>query len=190
VCHQLPKSTACKMCSKFFPEKSPAVKQVKKLLVKCPVPGHVRIGNISLARGSMSMVGRRLDLVDGHRARLQYFSSLPYPHLIQEYVLRLSEEEALQGSFHLSPCQWTRLISSYSAATVSHQLATATTLTIPSGKTTVAACLPMVCTCSLIRTVAITIPSRWSFTYHEGHRRRRRIVPLWRLCTKIQICKQ
>jgi hypothetical protein len=65
-----------------------------------------------LARGSMSMVGRRLDLVDGHRARLQYFSSLPYPRLIQEYVLRLSEEEALQGSFHLSPCQWTRLISS------------------------------------------------------------------------------
>jgi hypothetical protein len=29
VCHQLPKSTSCKMCSKFFPETSPAVKQAK-----------------------------------------------------------------------------------------------------------------------------------------------------------------
>jgi hypothetical protein len=70
---------------------------------------------------------------------------LPYHHLIQEHVPLLSEEEALLDPFHLVHCQWTCLISGYSAAAVSHQLATtiaiaiAITLAITSGKTTVAA---------------------------------------------------
>ena len=172
VYHQLPKSTACKMCSKFFPPRKKPSTQASQ------IPGHVRISNINAGQFRQRVVNSIA------------FTSLPYHHLIQENVLIPSEEleEALKSPFCLGPCEWTHVISSYSAATVTHQLAIATTLTITSG-TTVAACPPMVCTYSLIRTVSITIPSIWSFTYHEGHRRRR-IVPLWRLCTRIQTCNQ
>jgi len=54
----------------------------------------------------------------------------------------------------------------------------------PGTTTTVAACLPMVCSCSPIRTVAITISSIWSCAFHDCHCHRR-IVPLWRLCTRL-----
>jgi hypothetical protein len=116
--------------------------------------------------------------------------SLPYHPLVQEHApLLSSKEEASQGPFHLGPCQWTRLISGCSAGTVSHQLAIAITLTITSGKTTVAACRSMVCTYSSIPTVAITISLKCSCTFRDCHRRRR-IVPLWRLCTQFQFSKQ
>ena len=109
--------------------------------------------------------------------------SPPYHHWIQEYVL-LSDEEAPSTS----PPQWTSLISGYSAPAVSssHLLAIAITITlaITSRKTTVAACLHMVCTCFAIWTVtvAITISSTVSCSFHECHRCRR-IVSFWRLCT-------
>ena len=120
-----------------------------------------------------------------HNSTVEPIHQCPvHNHLIQEHVLLLSKETLL-GPFHLIPCQWTRLISGYSAAAsaVSHQLAIA--IAIASGKTTVAACLPMVCTCSPIRTVAIAISSISPCTFHECHRRRR-IVPLWRLYRQIQ----
>src|SRR6267154_4156288 len=112
--------------------------------------------------------------------------SVLYPchHLIQEHVLLFSEEEALRGPFHLSPCQWTPFIS---AAAVSHRLAI--TIAITSRKTTAAAYLLMVCPCSPIGTVTITISSKCSCTFYECLRSRR-IVPLWRLCRQIQVWKQ
>jgi hypothetical protein len=111
-----------------------------------------------------------------------------HDQLIQEHVLLLSEE-ALRGPFPLGPCQWTRFISGYSAAAVSHQLPIAITLAITSGNTKVAACLPLVYTCSPIRTVVITISSTCPCAFHECHRRRR-IVSLWRLYRQIQVYKQ
>ena len=118
------------------------------------------------------------------------FSSLPYHHLIQEHALLFSEE-TLSFHWHLGACQWTCLISGFPAGAISHQLAIAFEAALPttSGKTTVTASLPMVCTCSPIRTVAITISSKCSCTFHECYRRQR-IVSFWRLCTQLRVSQQ
>jgi hypothetical protein len=93
--------------------------------------------------------------------------------LIQKYVLVLFGE-VLRGLFQCcGPCQWTRLVSGNSAAAVSHQRAIT---------------LAMVCTCSPIRTVAITTSSRFSYTFYECFRRR--TDPLWRFCKQISVSKQ
>ena len=48
------------------------------------------------------------------------------------------------------------------------------------------ACLHMVCTCSSIRIVAITVSSRRSFADRD-YDRRWRIIPFWRLCIQRYI---
>ena len=93
------------------------------------------------------------------------FGSLLYYHLIYEHVL-LSEEAPFQS------CE-------------AHPLARGI-----HSESTAAACLHMVCTYSSIRTVAITISSKLSYTNRDCDcdGRGRRVTPLWRLCT--QRCKQ
>ena len=99
----------------------------------------------------------------------------------QKHGLLCLEEEAPQAPFPLGPCHL-RVISIYSGAAVSHQLA------ITSGKTAI----PMVCICSPgqgSQTVPITISSRCSCIFHPGHRCWR-IVSFWGLCIQHRISKQ
>jgi len=91
------------------------------------------------------------------------FVSLLYHHLIYELVL-LSDGAPFQS------CEASLLAKGiYSESTA-------------------AACLHMVCTCSSIRTVAITISSKSSYADLDCDCSGRRAIPLWRLCT--QPCKQ
>jgi hypothetical protein len=124
------------------------------------------------------------------RASALYLTVPPSsPRACPSSLGRRSTPRLLPLAPRLLPVESPHLRSLSRYCTVSHQLAFAITLTITSGKTTVAACRPMVCTYSPIRTVIITISSTSSCTFHERHRRRR-IVPLWRLCTKFRVSKQ
>src|SRR5258708_37466979 len=91
--------------------------------------------------------------------------SLPY-HRIIHHVPLLSEEEAQP-----------------------FQIAIAITLPIPSATISLTTCPPMVCACSAIWTIALTISSTPSCAFHDCYCRRRKFS-LWRLFTQLLLCKQ